>query len=383
MKFVSLLGATGSIGRSAISILKSFPEEFRLFALSGWNNVERVAEYVRDFSPRYVVVKDKERAELLESLISGSCKILYGDRGLVEISVLQEVDTVVVAVSGISGLRPALAALRNGKQVLLSNKESMVAAGPLFEKYIAEDRVLPIDSEHSAIWQCLKGEDKKNLRNIILTASGGPFRGYSKESLSDVSVEDTLRHPTWRMGKKITVDSATLANKALEVMEARWIFGIDYGHIRVMVHPQSIVHGMVEFEDGSVKMLAGVTDMRLPIHYALFYPKRMKVADRLYLKLEGILSFEEPDVESFPMLSLGYDVGKRGGLLPAAFIGADELAVRAFLEGRIGFLEVFEVVRGTIERMWDEDGDVSEGAVISMVERAYRVAEDIVVKGDF
>ncbi len=383
MRFVSLLGATGSIGRSTISVLREFPREFRLFALSGWENVEVLSRYVKEFSPSYVAVKDTKKAELLRDLAPGGYTVLCGEDGLVQLSTLPEVDTVVVAVSGIHGLKPALAALRAGKRVLLSNKESMVAAGPLFQDYLTEDRVLPIDSEHSAVWQCTRGETKKSIRSIILTASGGPFRGYNKDALKGVSVQEALKHPTWQMGKKITVDSATLANKALEVMEARWIFGIDYEHIKVVVHPQSVVHGMVEFEDGSIKMLAGVTDMRLPIHYALFYPERRKLAEGLYWRVCGELVFEEPDEETFPMLPYGYRVGRRGGLLPAAFIGADELAVKAFLDGRIGFLDIYGVVKRVVDTLWDEDGELSVDSVVSMVRRAYRLAEDVVMKGEF
>lgn len=340
---LAILGSTGSIGRQVLEVIKSLPGRFEVEGLAADRNVELLFRQVLSCRPRAVAVGDGTRAEILKKWLGseGAC-VFSGPEGLVRIATLDEVDTVVVAVAGIHGLVPTLEALKAGKVVALANKETLVAGGELVVAAGAElgRNLLPVDSEHSAVFQCLQGRVKEVAR-IILTASGGPFRKLSREELSRVTPEEALRHPTWSMGKKITIDSATLMNKGLEVIEARWLFGISYERIEIVVHPESIIHSMVEFQDGSVIAQLAVPDMRLPIQYALTFPERLpSPVARLDLKEVKRLTFEAPDAEKFPCLRLAYEAGRIGGTMPAVLNAANEAAVEMFLAGKIGFGDI-------------------------------------------
>lgn len=348
MTGVAILGSTGSIGRQAQQVILELGAEFRVLGIAAGRNKELVLEQVKIFHPEVVSVAREEDAQWLKrNLEPGiNTEIVWGMDGLVTVATWEGVDIVLTAVSGAVGLLPTVKALQAGKDIALANKETLVAAGPLIMQ-LARERgrsLFPVDSEHSAIWQCLQGENRSEVAKIILTASGGPFRTFEPEQLEAVTPEKALKHPNWDMGGKITIDSATLMNKGLEVIEARWLFGIDYDSIQVVIHPQSIVHSMVEFVDGSVIAQMGVPDMRLPIQYALTYPRRLRgPAPRLSWPI-GDLSFEAPDMERFPCLRLAYEAGRTGGTMPAALNAANEIAVGEFLAGRIGFMDIPRIV---------------------------------------
>lgn len=343
---ISILGSTGSIGVQTLQVVAAMGDRFRVVGLAAGKNVSLLAEQVRTFQPRIVSVADRESAMLLRSQIDSAVRVVWGEEGLVETALYDDVDCVVTAVVGALGVKPTLAALEHGKRVALANKESLVAAGALAvaaaQKSGAE--IIPVDSEHSAIFQCLRGEERREVHRLILTASGGPFRSASAREIAQATPADALKHPTWRMGGKITIDSATLMNKGLEVIEAHWLFGAEYDAIDVLIHPQSVVHSMVEFTDGSVIAQLGTADMRTPIQYALCYPERVKTPwERLRLT-EAALTFEEPDVGRFPALSLAYAAGRAGGTAPAVLNAANEVAVHAFLREEIRFPGIVECV---------------------------------------
>ena len=352
MKAISILGSTGSIGRQSLEIIAAYPEKYQAVALAAYNNDVLLEEQIEFFKPQIAVLFDKKAADRLSCRYRGSATILTGEEGLIEAAAYGKASLVLSAVVGFAGLSPAVAALQAGKDLALANKETLVAAGSLIMD-LAERRncnIFPVDSEHSAVWQCLAGERQKQIKKIILTASGGPFRGFSRDQLKTVTVEECLKHPNWSMGKKITIDSATLINKGLEVMEAKWLFGVDYDQIEVLVHPQSIVHSMVEFVDGAIKAQLGSPDMRLPIQYALTFPNRC-ISPALpldYAKLSS-LTFSIPDYEVFPGLKLAFEVGRAGGTLPCVFNAANEIAVYAFLSGKISFLDIYSIVNATVE----------------------------------
>jgi 1-deoxy-D-xylulose-5-phosphate reductoisomerase len=335
VKRLAILGSTGSIGRQTLEVVRALPGRFQVVALAAGRNTRLLKQQVNEFHPRFVSYLTEGKKS--EEFTSGEFSSLE------DIAGHPEAETVVVATSGTEALRATLAAAKAGKNIALANKESLVAAGEILMKEIKESgaRVLPIDSEHSAIWQCLNGENQ-NPRRIILTASGGPFRNYSKAKLERVTVEEALAHPSWRMGKKVTIDSATLMNKGLEIIEARWLFDMPVGNISVLIHPQSIIHSMVEFADGSLKAQLSYPDMRLPIQYALTYPERLENPDLpvLNFKKFNSLVFEQPDLKKFPCLRLAVEAIEGGGTFPAALCGADEAAVELFLEGRVGFTEI-------------------------------------------
>jgi 1-deoxy-D-xylulose-5-phosphate reductoisomerase len=343
VKRVAVLGATGSIGRQTLEVIDALPGNFSVIGLAGGRNTALLAEQIAHFQPRFVFHQET--------------KIPLPNNAENEFLPLEdmarhpEIDIVVVATSGKWGLKPTLAAVRAGKEVALANKEALVMAGELItgEAKKHKARILPIDSEHSAIWQCLRGE-KSRPAKIILTASGGPFLDYSKAELAKVTPEQALKHPSWRMGNKVTIDSATLMNKGLEVIEARWLFDTHFDRINVLIHPQSIVHSMVEFSDGSVKAQLGVPDMRLPIQYALSYPERLANPLLPQLDFEDIreLTFEPPDPDSFPCLRIAVEAGKQGGTYPAVLCGADEIAVQQFLLGKIKFNDITKLVEQTL-----------------------------------
>ncbi|GCE46828.1 1-deoxy-D-xylulose 5-phosphate reductoisomerase [Thermosporothrix hazakensis] len=355
-KRIALLGSTGSIGRQTLDIVRSFPDLFEVVALAARSNVQLLAEQVQEFRPSLVACLadtpevERQACELLPGVV-------LGEQGLLAVATLAEADVLVTATSGLMGLRPTLAAINAGKSIALANKETLVMAGHIVMEAARQNNVsiVPVDSEHSALWQCLHGERTEDIRKLILTASGGPFRTASLEEIQAVTVEQALAHPTWRMGQKITIDSATLMNKALEVIEAHWLFDIPYEQIEVVIQPESIVHSMVEFQDGSIKMQASLPTMHLPILHALSYPLRPNTADKgLIRELSwpqvAQLHFEELALERFPCFCLAVEAGRRGGSYPAALVGADEEAVALFLEGRIDFPGIARVIEQVLER---------------------------------
>jgi 1-deoxy-D-xylulose-5-phosphate reductoisomerase len=345
MKKIAILGSTGSIGINALNVIEKNPERFKIVALAAGQNINLINKQIEKFKPKFVALKDKENAFKLGKILkkNKNIKILYGEEGLNEIASCDAADIVLSAIAGAAGLMPTLAAIEAGKDIALANKETMVIAGEVVTKRAKKRRIriLPVDSEHSAIFQCLAGQEKNNLKRIILTASGGPFLNYTKEQLTGVTLRQALRHPKWRMGKKITIDSASLMNKGLEVIEARWLFNLEYNNIDVLIHPQSIVHSMIEFVDGSVLAQMGIPDMRIPIAYALTYPERAKNdLPSLNLLEVGKLEFYKPDVKKFPCLGLAYNAGRLGGTNPAVLNAANEIAVDAYIKGKIKFIDI-------------------------------------------
>jgi len=356
MKRITVLGATGSIGLRTLELVSSFPDEFTVAALAArGSTVERLADLCRKYAPEVVAVLDPTVVDRLARLLGpGGPELLGGPDGLVTAAREVSADVVVSALVGGAGLLPTMAAIQAGRAVALANKETLVMAGELMTRAARERGVplLPVDSEHSAVFQCLAGHNRGDVHRILLTASGGPFRELPKDALTRVTVQDALQHPTWKMGAKITIDSATLMNKGLEIIEARWLFDVAPEQVQVVVHPQSIVHSMVEYIDGSVIAQLGVADMGVPILYALTYPERRPApAARLDLPAVGALTFFEPDVAKFPCLRLAREALERGGTAPVVLNAANEIAVAAFLEGRIGFTMIPEV----IERVLGED----------------------------
>ena len=348
MKQLAILGSTGSIGRQTLQVIDSFPTELKPVALTAGNNRFLCLEQVKKYKPQLVSLHNEEDARWLRQQLVGQQKIdiCYGDEGLVAAATFSEADTVLIAISGAVGMLPTVAAIKAGKTIALANKETLVAAGELVMRLAGEYgvHIMPVDSEHSAIWQCLHGEDNRDVARLLLTASGGPFRSLSREGMAAITPAMALNHPNWQMGAKITIDSATLMNKGLEVIEARWLFDINYDNIGVVIHPQSIIHSMVEFNDGSVLAQMGVPDMRLPIQHALFYPRRPAgKAPRLQWPISE-LTFAEPDVERFPALNLAFQAGRVGKTMPAVLNAANEIAVHAFLKGKLEFLAIPEIV---------------------------------------
>jgi 1-deoxy-D-xylulose-5-phosphate reductoisomerase len=354
-KHISLLGSTGSIGRNVLDVVRQFPGRFRVVGLAAGQNIKLLRDQIEAFNPMLVSVADKKLAgDLIQSLPSGwSNKILTGTKGNIDVATIPKADMVVSAIVGAAGLTPTLAAIEAGKDIALANKETLVMAGDLIMKAVHAHKVdlLPIDSEHSAIAQAMEAGRRDEVAKIILTASGGPFRDRTERQLWDVTPAQALNHPNWNMGKKISIDSATLMNKGLEVIEARWLFDMAVENIEVLIHPQSVVHSLVEYIDGSVIAQMGIPDMRIPIAYALSYPERLRTALKpLNLTKCQDLQFQAPDHTRFPALKLAYQVCKRGGILPAALNAANEVAVEAFLEGAIRFPEISLVVAETVHR---------------------------------
>jgi len=355
MKNITLLGSTGSIGVNALKILERYPDQFRVLALGAGRNMERLATQIKQFHPSAVAVQDAESAHQLRELCPDkqACRVLWGNEGFMELAALEESDTVISAIMGAAGLLPTFSAIRAGKDVALANKETMVMAGGLV---MAEARkqgvsLLPIDSEHSAIFQSLQGHAREDVRRIILTASGGPFRTFSLTQMAEVTPDDALNHPNWLMGPKITIDSATLMNKGLEAIEAKWLFDLSMDQVTILVHPQSIVHSMVEYRDGSTIAQLGVPDMTIPIAYALSYPRHLEsLLPPLDLGSLGTLSFEEPDLNKFKCLSLALEAASTGGTMPAVLNAANEIAVSAFLSGKIRFLAIPDLIEQTMQK---------------------------------
>jgi 1-deoxy-D-xylulose-5-phosphate reductoisomerase len=343
MKNVVLLGSTGSIGTSTVKVAEDLPDEIRLLGLAAGNNAELLLEQTRRHRPEAISLSTPAKAKELQDLLGTAAEVFSGEEGLLKLATLPGADLVLIAIVGTAGLKPALAAIRAGKDIAVASKEILVMAGEIVMREAARNgvRVLAVDSEHSAIFQCLDGKPASSVRRLWLTASGGPFRNTPKSEFPRITVEQALKHPSWTMGRKITIDSATLFNKGLEMIEARWLFGIDIDRVNVVVHPQSVVHSMVEFIDGSILAQLSTPDMCLPIQYALTYPNRA-ASQRVvtnFAKL-GSLTFEEPDLDRFPALNLARRAGEAGGTLPAVFNAANEVAVEAFCAGRITFDQI-------------------------------------------
>ncbi len=353
MKRISILGSTGSIGTQTLEVVEQ-NKDLEVTALAAGSNIALLEAQIRKFRPSLAAVWSEEKAKELKARVADvPVKIVSGMDGLLQVATEPLSHILVTAVVGMIGIRPTIAAIEAGKDIALANKETLVTAGHLIIPLVEEMgvRLLPVDSEHSAIFQCLNGEKNNKISKILLTASGGPFRGRTREQMKDIQVEDALKHPNWAMGQKITIDSSTMVNKGLEVMEARWLFGVGMDQVQVVVQPQSVIHSMVEFEDGAVMAQLGTLDMKLPIQYALCYPERRPLpGDRLdFWKLKDI-RFEEPDFENFRGLALAYQAGRTGGSLPTVFNAANERAVSMFLNRKIGYLTIVDIIEGAMER---------------------------------
>ena len=353
MKNIAILGSTGSIGTQTLDVARK-NEDLCVVAVSAGKSVEKLEEQIREFHPLLAAVWDEKAARDLKTRIADTdTKVVSGMEGLLELASMPESDILVTAIVGMIGIRPTMEGIRAGKDIALANKETLVTAGHLIMPMAKEYGVsiLPVDSEHSAIFQAIHGEENEEIHKLLITASGGPVRGRTTEELRNVTVADTLKHPNWVMGRKITVDSATLVNKGLEVMEAKWLFDMDLDHIQVVVQPQSIIHSMVEFKDGAIMAQLGTPDMRLPIQYALYYPHRRYLdGDRLdFTKLREI-TFEVPDMDTFRGLPMAIQASREGGSMPTVFNAANELAVKKFLEEKIGFLDIYEIIAQSMER---------------------------------
>jgi 1-deoxy-D-xylulose-5-phosphate reductoisomerase len=352
LKKISILGSTGSIGTQTLDVVRNI-EGFEVKALSTNKNIDLLEKQIEEFHPKKVAVMDEEKAYELKKRIGSKIEILKGLEGLIEIAVMDEIDTLVTSVVGVIGLIPTYKAIQNKKNIALANKETLVTAGKIIMEEAKKNNVsiYPVDSEHSAIFQCLQGNPLNPVSRLILTASGGPFRSKSLKELENVTVKEALKHPNWEMGAKITIDSATMMNKGLEVIEARWLFDVELNKIEVLIHPQSIIHSMVEFEDGSIIAQMGEPDMRLPIQYALTYPKRVKNNwPKVNFAERNLLSFENPDLSVFKCLQLAYDALKIGGSMPAVLNAANEVAVDKFLKKEIAFLDIPRIIQDVMDK---------------------------------
>lgn len=354
MRNLAILGSTGSIGTQTLDIV-SKNNDLKVISLAAYGNIELLEKQIRQYMPKLACVYSEEKAAKLKENISDlDVKVVSGMDGLIEAASMDEADIVVTAIVGMIGIRPTMAAIKAGKDIALANKETLVTAGHIIIPAAKEYNVniLPVDSEHSAIFQCLNGERKADVDKILLTASGGPFRGKTRADLENVTVEAALKHPNWAMGRKITIDSATLVNKGLEVIEAKWLFDVDFEDIDVVVQPQSLIHSMVQFKDGGIMAQLGTPDMRLPIQYAIYYPERRYLdGDRVdFSKLAGI-TFEKPDTDTFEGLKLAYEAGKCGGSTPTVFNAANELAVAMFLDKKIRFLDIYEIIKESMNNI--------------------------------
>ena len=378
MKNITILGSTGSIGTQTLDIVRA-NDDLRVVAIAAGSNIQKLEEQIREFHPEIVCVYNEEAAANLKIAVADtSVKVVAGMDGLIETAVYKGADIVVTAFVGMIGIRPTLEAIKAGKDIALANKETLVTAGHLVIQ-AAKDygvKILPVDSEHSAIFQSLNGENRKEIDKILLTASGGPFRGRTREQMKDVKVEDALKHPNSTMGRKITIDSATMVNKGLEVIEAKWLFDVDFDDIQVVVQPQSLIHSMVQFKDGAIIAQLGTPDMRLPIQYALYYPERRFLAgDRVDFGKIARITFENPDTDNFIGLKLAYEAGRIGGSMPTVFNAANEKAVAKFLDRKIGFLEITDIIQYCMENhKVKENPSVSE--ILEIEQWAYELIEN-------
>lgn len=352
MKKIAILGSTGSIGTQTLEVVRA-NKDIEVTALAAGSNIDLLEKQIREFSPKIAAVWNEEKAKELKDRVRDlDIRVESGMDGLLAVATELGAEIVVTAVVGMIGIRPTIAAMNAGKDIALANKETLVTAGHIIMSLAKEKhvRILPVDSEHSAIFQSLNGETGNKIHKILLTASGGPFRGWTREQMKGVQVEDALKHPNWTMGRKITIDSSTMVNKGLEVMEARWLFGVEIDQVQVVVQPQSVIHSMVEYEDGAVIAQLGTPDMKLPIQYALYYPERRFLAgDRLDFAKLAQITFEAPDFENFHGLSLAYKAGRRGGTLPTVFNAANERAVQKFLDREIGYLTITDMIEAAME----------------------------------
>ena len=352
MKKIAILGSTGSIGTQTLEVVRA-NKDIEVTALAAGSNIDLLEKQIREFSPKIAAVWNEEKAnELKDRVRDLDIRVESGMDGLLAVATELGAEIVVTAVVGMIGIRPTIAAMNAGKDIALANKETLVTAGHIIMSLAKEKhvRILPVDSEHSAIFQSLNGETGNKIHKILLTASGGPFRGWTREQMKGLQVEDALKHPNWTMGRKITIDSSTMVNKGLEVMEARWLFGVEMDQVQVVVQPQSVIHSMVEYEDGAVIAQLGTPDMKLPIQYALYYPERRFLAgDRLDFAKLAQITFEAPDFENFHGLSLAYKAGRRGGTLPTVFNAANERAVQKFLDREIGYLTITDMIEAAME----------------------------------
>ena len=353
MKKIAILGSTGSIGTQALDVMRNLPEEFEISVLAANSNVELFARQVEEFQPELAVLADEAAFKVLREKKFARTKLAGGRQAFIDAAAFPGVEIVLTSMSGFAGLEPTIKAIRAGKNIALANKETLVVAGEMImalaEKFGV--KILPVDSEHGAFFQCLRGENTAEISKLLLTASGGPFRGKSRADLQNATVSEVLAHPTWNMGRKITVDSASLVNKGLEVIEAKWLYGVEFSQIQVVVHPQSIIHSLVEFVDGSIIAQLAAPDMRLPIQFALTFPRRLQspVQKLNFWELKA-LTFEPPDVETFRGLKFAYEAGRIGGTMPCVFNAANEIAVAAFLAGKIKFLQIYDVIESVMMR---------------------------------
>ena len=377
MKNIAIIGSTGSIGTQTLEVVRA-NKDLKVIALAAGSNVDLLEKQVREFKPVCACMASEDKAkELKKRLADMPVKILCGMEGLLEIAVLSQVEILVTAIMGMIGIRPTIAAIEAGKDIALANKETLVTAGhiiiPLAKK--RKIQILPVDSEHSAIFQCLQSGKKEQVSKLLLTASGGPFRGRKREELADIQVEDALKHPNWSMGRKITIDSSTLVNKGLEVMEAKWLFDVELEQIEVVVHPQSVIHSMVEYKDGAVLAQLGTPDMKLPIQYALYYPDRRFLAgERLDFAKLTSLTFEKPDIETFRGLYLALEASRMGGSMPTVYNAANELAVAKFLNRKIKYLQIVEIIEACMrEHKIIENPSVDE--ILEVEKSVYEIIE--------
>ncbi len=353
MKNITILGSTGSIGTNALEVIRQKRDEFNVVALSGHTNYKLVMEQIKEFNPKYVSIGTEEGFEAIKKEFP-EVELFFGREGLKKLGELEETDIILTAVSGVIGIEATVEAIKKGKRIALANKETMVAGGAYINRLLKEypeAEIIPVDSEHSALFQSLSAGRREDVKNLIITASGGSFRGKKRDELKEITVSEALKHPKWSMGKKITIDSSTLVNKGLEVIEAHELFGIDYDRIKVAVHPQSIVHSLVEYKDNAMVAQLGATDMKLPIQLAFTYPKREEstALEKLDLMKVGNLTFEEPDMETFKGLPLAYRAGKTGGTMPVVFNAANEVAVELFMKEKIKFLEIYDVIEKAMD----------------------------------
>lgn len=353
MKNITILGSTGSIGTNALEVIRQKRDEFNVVALSGHTNYKLVMEQIKEFNPKYVSIGTEEGFEAIKKEFP-EVELFFGREGLKKLGELEETDIILTAVSGVIGIEATVEAIKKGKRIALANKETMVAGGAYINRLLKEypeAEIIPVDSEHSALFQSLSAGRREDVKNLIITASGGSFRGKKRDELEEITVSEALKHPKWSMGKKITIDSSTLVNKGLEVIEAHELFGIDYDRIKVAVHPQSIVHSLVEYKDNAMVAQLGATDMKLPIQLAFTYPEREEstALEKLDLMKAGNLTFEEPDMETFKGLPLAYRAGKTGGTMPVVFNAANEVAVELFMKEKIKFLEIYDVIEKAMD----------------------------------
>ena len=375
MKNITILGATGSIGTQALEVVSAHPEDYQIVALSTHHNIRLLEQQVRQYHPQAVCISDESLVDKFRQITSGNVDILSGSEGLLELAAWESADLVLNALVGAAGMAPTVAAITAGHDVALSNKESLVMAGGLISELLVKHQVslFPVDSEHSAIWQCLQGEDYRNIERLLLTGSGGPFRTRSLETFAAITPKEALQHPNWTMGSKITIDSATMMNKGLEVIEAHWLFKIIPSKIQIVIHPQSIIHSMVEFCDGSVMAQLGLPDMKLPIHYAMSHPLRIPTNwERLDLVKKGTLTFEPPDTDRFPCIDLAYRALESGGSSPAVLNVANDECVAAFLAGRLAFQRIPELIAAAMDlHDYTEHPDIDDIDLLASWTREY------------